>query len=166
VNPPRPSVPSPLGAQKSKAFFQLPRTTGPFSSTTTLLPYPSPLVVVRKHLTSRAKTRRLLTRDHGGALKRLDMGSEDKERKKPLFEDLSSRSLLSPCPGTCHHPLVRSTRLATIPVYPLLPASTLLITRMMSISRMVSIMKGQRHPHLLSGRAPLLFKCGSRSFTR
>ena len=110
VNQPKLNVPSALGAPMSRVFFQLPRTTARFSSTTTLLPQ-SFHPPARKRLTSSAKTRLLLTTDRGGALKRLDMDLEDRERNQPLFEDSSYRNLLSRFQGTWHHPflLVRPT---------------------------------------------------------
>lgn len=98
VNQPKLNVPSALGALRSKVFSQPPRTTARSSSTTTLLPQPLHLLA-RKHLTSSAKIRLLLT-DHGRALKSLDMDLEDRERKQLLFEDSSYRSLSSRCRGT------------------------------------------------------------------
>ena len=98
VNQPKLNVPSALGALTSRVFSQLLRTIARFSSTTTLLPQPFHLPA-RKHLTSSAKTRLVLTTDRGGALRRLDMDSEDRERNQLLFEDSSYRNPLSRCRG-------------------------------------------------------------------
>ena len=105
VNQPKLNVPSALGAPMSRVFSQLPRTTARFLSTTNLLQQSFHLPA-RKRLTLSAKTRQLLTTDHGGALKRLDMDLEDRERNQLPFEDSSYRSLLSRCPGTWHHLLL------------------------------------------------------------
>ena len=106
VNQPKLNVPSALGAPMSRVFSQLPRTTARFSSTTTILFQQSFHLPARKRLMSSVKTRLLLTTDHGGALKRLDMDLEDRERNQLLFEDSSYRSLLSRCRGTWHHLLL------------------------------------------------------------
>jgi len=158
VSQPKPSVPSALGAPRSKVFSHLPKTTARFSSTIATLFLELFHLQARSRITSSAKIRLLLTIDHGGAPKGLDMDLEDKERNQLLFVDLSYRNLLNRCRGIWRHhlllPLVRPTWLATIPVYPLLLVSTLL--------GRVMILKEERLPHLLSGQAPLPFKTSWR----
>ena len=163
VNQPKLNVPSALGAPKSKVFSQPPRITVRLSSTTTLPPLSFHLPA-RKHLTSSARTHLLLTTDHGGALKRLDMDLEDRERNQLHFEDSSYRNLLSRCRGTWH-PLpflliVRPTWLAATPVFPLLLASTPLMRGLppLMVVIVIIIMRERRLPHLLSGQALMLFK--------
>jgi len=163
VSQPKLSVPSPLGAPMSKVFSHLPKTAARFSSTMATLFLELFHLLTRSHITSCAKIRLLLTIDHGGAPKRLDMDLEDKERNQLLFVDLSYRNLLNRCRGIWRHllllPPVRPNWLAVIPVYPLLLASTLLGRVMTPIKVIVMIiMKEGRLPHLLSGQAPLLFR--------
>ena len=99
VSQPKLSVPSPLGAPRSKVFSHLPKTTARFSSTIATLFLEPFHLLARSRITSCAKTRLLLTIDHGGAPKRLDMDLEDKEKNQLLFVDLCYRNLLNRCRG-------------------------------------------------------------------